>query len=59
MSYWLSNLIGDGLITVYEDLHFTEDALIWQREKPRTLGELRAEEIDWISMSMCGWRVTQ
>jgi hypothetical protein len=48
MSDWLSNLIGDDLITVYEDLYFTEDALIWLREKPRTFGELRAEEIDWL-----------
>jgi hypothetical protein len=48
MSDWLSNLIGDDLITVYEDLYFTEDALIWLREKPRTFAELRAEEIDWL-----------
>ena len=48
MSDWLSNLIGDDLITVYEGLYFTEDALIWLREKPRTFGELRAEEIDWL-----------
>jgi len=44
----LSNVIGDDLITVYEGLYFTEDALIWLREKPRTFGELRAEEIDWL-----------
>jgi hypothetical protein len=48
MSDWLSNVIGDDLITVYEGLYFTEDALIWLREKPRTFGELRAEEIDWL-----------
>ena len=48
MSDWLSNLIGDDLITVYEGLYFTEDALIWLREKPRTFAELRAEEIDWL-----------
>ncbi len=48
MSDWLNDLIGDDLIAVYEDLYFTEDALIWLREKPRTFGELRAEEIDWL-----------
>ena len=48
MSNWLSNLIGEDLITVYEGVYFTEDALIWLREKPRTFGELRAEEIDWL-----------
>ncbi len=48
MSDWLSDVIGDDLITVYEGLYFTEDALLWLREKPRTFGELRAEEIDWL-----------
>src|ERR1700735_1540856 len=48
MSNWLSNVIGDDLITVYEGHYFTEDALIWLREKPRTFAELRAEEIDWL-----------
>ena len=48
MSDWLSNVIGNDLITVYEGHYFTEDALIWLREKPRTFGELRAEEIDWL-----------
>jgi hypothetical protein len=48
MSGWLSNVIGDDLITVYEGHYFTEDALIWLREKPRTFAELRAEEIDWL-----------
>jgi hypothetical protein len=48
MSDWLSNVVGDDLITVYEGLYFTEDALIWLREKPRTFAELRAEEIDWL-----------
>ena len=48
MSDWLSNVIGNDLITVYEGLYFTEDALIWLREKPRTFAELRAEEIDWL-----------
>jgi hypothetical protein len=48
MSDWLNDVIGDDLIAVYEDLYFTEDALIWLREKPRTFGELRAEEIDWL-----------
>ena len=33
MSDWLSNVIGDDLITVYEGLYFTEDALIWLREE--------------------------
>ena len=48
MSDWLNDVIGDDLIAVYEDLYFTEDALIWLREKPRTFGELRTEEIDWL-----------
>jgi hypothetical protein len=48
MSDWLGEVIGDDLIAVYEGLYFTEDALLWLREKPRTFGELRAEEIDWL-----------
>jgi hypothetical protein len=48
MSDWLSDVIGEDLIAVYEGLYFTEDALLWLREKPRTFGELRAEEIDWL-----------
>jgi hypothetical protein len=48
MSDWLSEVIGSNLIAVYEGLSFTEDALLWLREKPRTFGELRAEEIDWL-----------
>jgi hypothetical protein len=48
MSDWLSDVIGDDLIAVYEGLFFTEDAVTWLREKPRTFGELRAEEIDWL-----------
>jgi hypothetical protein len=48
MSDWLSDVIGDDLIAVYEGLYFTEDVLLWLREKPRTFGELRAEEIDWL-----------
>jgi hypothetical protein len=48
MSDWLSDVIGNHLIAVYEGLYFTEDAVIWLREKPRTFGELRAEEIDWL-----------
>jgi hypothetical protein len=48
MSDWLGDVIGADLIAVYEGLYFTEDALLWLREKPRTFGELRAEEIDWL-----------
>jgi hypothetical protein len=48
MSEWLSDVIGDDLIAVYEGLYCTEDAVLWLREKPRTFGELRAEEIDWL-----------
>ena len=48
MSDWLSDVIGNDLIAFYEGLYFTEDAVLWLREKPRTLGELRAEEIDWL-----------
>src|SRR5271154_5396808 len=48
MSDWLSDVIDNDLIAVYEGLYFTEDALLWLREKPRTFGELRAKEIDWL-----------
>jgi hypothetical protein len=48
MSVWLSEVIGNDLIAVYEGLYFTEDALLWLREKPRTFVELRAEDIDWL-----------
>jgi hypothetical protein len=48
MSDWLSDVIGNDLIASYEGFHFTEDAVAWLREKPRTFGELRAEEIDWL-----------
>jgi hypothetical protein len=48
MSDWLSDVIGDDLIFVYEGHYFTEDAVLWLRQKPRTLGELRAKEIDWL-----------
>jgi hypothetical protein len=48
MSEWQNEVIGDDLIAVYEGLYCTEDALAWLREKPRTFGELRAEEIDWL-----------
>jgi hypothetical protein len=48
MSDWLSDVIGNDLIVIYEGLYFTEDAVAWLREKPRTFGELRAEEIDWL-----------
>jgi hypothetical protein len=36
------------LIAVYEGHYFTEDALLWLREKPRTFGELRTQDIDWL-----------
>ena len=48
MSDWLNKVIGNDLETVYEGLDATEDALKWLREKPRTFGELRAEDIDWL-----------
>ena len=48
MSDWLSVVIGDDLIAVYEGLYLTEDAALWPRKTPRTFGELRAEEIDWL-----------
>lgn len=48
MPDWLNEVIGNDLIAVYEGHDFTEDAVIWLREKPRTFGELRAEEIDWL-----------
>jgi hypothetical protein len=55
MSDWLGEVIGDDLIAVYEGLFFTEDALLWLREKPRTFGELRAEEIErprWMAANV-------
>ena len=48
MSSWLNDVISKDLIAVYEGHYFTEDALLWLREKPRTFGELRTEEIDWL-----------
>ena len=45
---WLSNVIGDELLPIYKGHYFTGDALKWLQEKPRTFGELRAEEIDWL-----------
>jgi hypothetical protein len=48
MSDWLSDVIASELIAIYEGHYFTEDALIWLRERPRTFGELRTEEIDWL-----------
>jgi hypothetical protein len=44
----LNDVISNDLIAVYEGHYFTEDALLWLREKPRTFGELRTEEIDWL-----------
>ena len=43
MSDWLGDVISNELIAIYEGHYFTEDALVWLREKPRTFGELRAE----------------
>jgi hypothetical protein len=48
MRDWLGKVISDDLIAVYEGLFFTEDALLWLRERPRTFGELRARDIDWL-----------
>ena len=48
MRDWLGEVISDDLIAVYEGLFFTEDALLWLRERPRTFGELRARDIDWL-----------
>jgi hypothetical protein len=48
VSSWLNDVISNDLIAVYEGHYFTEDALLWLREKPRTFGELRTEEIDWL-----------
>jgi hypothetical protein len=48
MQDWLNQVISDDVITVYEGLDATEDAHRWLREKPRTFGELRAEDIDWL-----------
>jgi hypothetical protein len=45
---WLDEVIGEDLIAVYEGFYFTEDTLLWLRERPRTFGELRAKEIDWL-----------
>jgi hypothetical protein len=48
VSSWLNDVISDDLIAVYEGHYFTEDALLWLREMPRTFSELRAKEIDWL-----------
>jgi len=48
MSDWLEEVIGCDLFAVYDGLYFTEDALLWLRERPRTFGELRAQDIDWL-----------
>jgi hypothetical protein len=48
MQDWQTNLIGDDVIRVFENLEATEDALRWLRERPRTFGELRSEDIDWL-----------
>src|SRR5258708_6286505 len=48
MLNWLNDVIGDDLIAVYEGQYFTEDAVLWLRERPHTFGELRAKEIDWL-----------
>jgi hypothetical protein len=48
MSDWLSDVIGEDVIAVYEGHYFTEDALFWLRERRRTFGELCAEEIEWL-----------
>jgi hypothetical protein len=48
MSDWLEEVIGCDLFAVYDGLYFTEDALLWLQERPRTFGELRAQDIDWL-----------
>ena len=48
MSDWLSDVIGNDLIAVYEGLDASADALRWLLAKPRTFGELRSKEIDWF-----------
>jgi Leucine rich repeat variant len=48
MSDWLDELVSENLISVFEGRWCTEDAAMWLREQPRTLRELRAEEIDWL-----------
>jgi hypothetical protein len=48
VSSWLNDVISNDLIAVYEGHYFTENALLWLREKPRTFGDLRTEEIDWL-----------
>jgi hypothetical protein len=47
MRDWFAEVIGEDLIAVYEGFYFTEDALLWLRERPRTFGELRAQHVDW------------
>jgi hypothetical protein len=44
MSDWLSDVIGNDWIAVYEGLDATQDALIWFLEKPRTFGELHRRD---------------
>jgi hypothetical protein len=47
MSDWLSDVIGNDLIAIYEGLYFTEDALIWLGKSLAPLASC-AEEIDWL-----------
>jgi len=48
MADWLDELVGENLISVFENLWCTEDAVMWLRERPRTFRDLRAEELDWL-----------
>src|ERR1700733_14582995 len=48
MQDWLTKAIGDDVIYVFEGFDVTEDALRWLRARPRTFGELRAQDIDWL-----------
>ena len=48
MQDWLTKVVEDDVMYVFEGFDATEDALRWLRERPRTFGELRAEDIDWL-----------
>jgi hypothetical protein len=54
MSDWLSDVIDDHFIAIYESHYFTEDAVVWLREKPRTLASCAQKR----SIGCGGWLQT-
>jgi len=56
MSDWLSDVIGNDLIAIYEGLYFTEDAVAWLREKPRTLWRVARGRDRLVAVDGCQHR---